>query len=74
MHQVKIFKGVETEVAQLEQQINDWIRHSGARVVSITGNIAPQTGELPEEARPTKAAYGPSDVLVIVLWEQPLGD
>ena len=40
MQQVKIFKSVDTELADLERQINRWMRKSGARVLSITGNIA----------------------------------
>ena len=43
MRQVKVFKGVETELWNLEEEINKWVEESGATIVQITGNIAPQT-------------------------------
>lgn len=66
MQQVKIFKSVDTELGDTEKEINRWIRKSGAKVLSITGNIAGQ---------PSAATGGPvnsfsaSDVLVVVLYE-----
>ena len=39
VQQIKIFKTIETERDQLERDINRWMRKSGARVISITGNI-----------------------------------
>ncbi len=42
MQQVKIFKSVDTEIPEMERQINRWMRKSGARVLSITGNLASQ--------------------------------
>ena len=44
MQQVKIFKGLEGEIAALEKQVNTWLVESGARVLQITGNIAAQGG------------------------------
>jgi len=72
MQQVKLFKGIESEVQALENEVNAWIRQSGIRVISVTGNIAPQS----PKADPTGAALGgrglvPSDVIVIVLYETP---
>ena len=64
MQQVKIFECVETEVKSLEAEINAWLRDSGARIVSITGNIAPQSASSQPKAHPA-----PSDVLLIVLYE-----
>lgn len=63
MRQVKVFKGVETELWNLEEEINKWVEDSGATIVQITGNIAPQT--------PSSNATGfsSSDVLVLVLYE-----
>ncbi|MBB73233.1 MAG: hypothetical protein CMJ75_01835 [Planctomycetaceae bacterium] len=63
MRRVKIFKGVETELWNLEEEINNWVEASGAKIVQVTGNIAPQT--------PSSSAQGfsSSDVLVIVLYE-----
>ncbi|MCA9190527.1 MAG: hypothetical protein KDB03_02145 [Planctomycetales bacterium] len=67
MRKVKIFKGIESELNDLEAEINDWASQNGASIVSITGNIAPQTGSgsggLPMGSFPA------SDVLVIVLYE-----
>ena len=83
MHQIKIFKGVESDIADLERQINDFLRDSGARVVQMSGNIAPQsaTSEAPESSRlgvdgggggrggKLGHAYTPSDVLIVVVYE-----
>ena len=75
MQQVKIFVGLEGETNALSDEINKWIRESGAKVLQVTGNIAPQSmggsglgGGLPG----TSLASGrvPSDVLVIVLYEE----
>ncbi len=72
MQQVKIFKSVETDVTQLEGDVNAWIRQSGAKVIAVTGNIAPQsvvpgssTGGL------SKSGFPPSDVILVVLYETP---
>ncbi len=70
MQQVKIFKGIESEVASLESEINEWIRSSGAQVVSITGNIAPQTkDDKSDVAALGHGPYAPSDVMVVLLYE-----
>ncbi len=65
MQQVKIFKGVDSEIPEVEQQMNRWMRKSGARVISITGNISAQT--------PTNSSgmnsFSASDILVIVLYD-----
>ena len=72
MRQVKIFKGIEVDVAKLEAQINAWIRESGAQVVSITGNIAAQTtGSHSSSSGLGGSPFPPSDVIVIVLYEAP---
>jgi hypothetical protein len=72
MQQVKLFKGLESELGALEGEVNAWIRQSGARVVSIAGNIAPQS----EKAGPgagglSKSPFAPSDVILVVLYETP---
>lgn len=64
MQQVKIFECRENEIKSLEDEINQWLRESGARIISITGNIAPQSATSQPKARPA-----PSDVLLIVLYE-----
>ena len=69
MQQIKIFKGIESDVSGLEQQINAWLRQSGARVVSITGNIAPQTDMENASGGMGSSRFPPSDVVVILLYE-----
>ena len=70
MQQVKLFKGVESELSVLEAEVNAWIRETGATVISITGNIAPQSN-LPDGKGGTtgRMLYPPSDIVVIVLYE-----
>jgi hypothetical protein len=65
MQQVKIFKSVDTEIPELERQINRWMRKSGARVLSITGNLASQ---LNATSGPLNS-FAAGDILVIVLYE-----
>ena len=69
MRQVKIFKGIESEVAALESEINEWMRDSDAEVISITGNIAAQTMD-PASDTPAlgHGPYAPSDVMIVVLY------
>ena len=72
MQQIKIFKGLESDVAVLEKQVNTWLAESGARVLQITGNIAPQGCSTdPKGGSITAAPYAPSDVVLIVLYEKP---
>jgi hypothetical protein len=70
VHQVKLFKGIESEIGQLEQEINAWLTESGASVIRIFGNIAPQTMK-PDAAG--GSAFGrtmsPSDLFIAVLYE-----
>lgn len=65
MQQVKIFKSVDTEIQDLEKQINRWMRKSGARVLSITGNIASQANA---GSGPLNS-FAASDIMLIVLYE-----
>lgn len=72
MQQVKLFKGLESDVAALEGEVNAWIRQSGARVISITGNIAPQSQKAAAASGGLgKSPFSPSDVILIVLYETP---
>jgi hypothetical protein len=66
MQKIKLFKSIESELMPLEKEINDWIKASGARVISITGNIAPQTAS---SAGAPLGSFSASDVLVIVMYE-----
>lgn len=70
MQQVKLFKGLESDLSSLEGEVNAWLRQTGVRVLSITGNIAPQT-EKPGAAAGGlgKSQFAPSDVILILLYE-----
>ncbi|MGE0609996.1 MAG: hypothetical protein AB7O62_23095 [Pirellulales bacterium] len=71
MHQIKIFKSVESEITSLESQVNRWLYDSKARVVQMFGNIAPQT-VAHETTGLNDGGFSPSDVLLVVLYEEPL--
>lgn len=64
MQQVKIFKSVDTELGDMETQINQWIAESNAKILSIQGNISPQAGK-----HGIQGSFSAADVLVIVLYE-----
>ena len=64
MQQVKIFKSVDTELGDMESQINSWIVESKAKILSIHGNISPQAGK-----HGAQGSFSAADVLVIVLYE-----
>lgn len=64
MQQVKIFKSVDTELGDMETQINHWISESKAKILSIQGNISPQAGK-----HGIQGSFSAADVLVIVLYE-----
>ena len=71
MHQIKLFRGLETDLPGLEKQINDWLNESKARVVQITGNLAPQKDETkPDEAGVSHSLYSPANILLAVLFEK----
>lgn len=64
MRLVKIFTGKEDESTQLESSINSWVEQTGAQLISVTGNIAPQS----QISYPNKKPDA-SDVLVVVIYE-----
>ena len=64
MQQVKIFKSVDTELGDMETQMNRWIAESKAKVISIHGNISPQAGK-----HGIQGSFSAADVFVIVLYE-----
>ena len=64
MQQVKLFKSIESELDALEAEINAWASSTGARIISVNGNIAPQTGN-----QHPLGTFSASDVLIIVLYE-----
>lgn len=69
MQQVKIFKSADSGLEDMESEINRWIRKSGARVLSITGNLSSQPGG----GQGALESFAASDVLVIVLYEAEKG-
>ncbi len=71
MHQIKIFKALESDVASLEKQVNSWLAESKVRVINMFGNIAPQSpGPETNSATITRGSFPPSDILLVVLYEQ----
>ena len=72
MQRVKLFKGLETEVEALEQQINAWAESEGAKIIQVTGNIATQSYN--PAAKSGSSLQGnvaaASDVLIVVLYEK----
>ena len=69
MQQIKIFKAIESDLPTLEGEINAWLKESGARVVQMDGNIAPQTVSGSHRENRIGEGHTPSDVFVIVLYE-----
>lgn len=70
MHQVKLFKGLENDLPGLEKHVNEWLAASGAKVVNILGNLAPQKD--PTQPDPTGVAhslYVPANIFFAVLYE-----
>lgn len=71
MHQIKIFKGIESETEVVEKQVNEWLAKEKVSVIQISGNVAPQA--LAPEALNnmlSRTAHPPSDVLLVVLYEK----
>lgn len=70
MQQVKIFKGTELDLVELERQVNEWITENGVRVIQMVGNIAPQGPKQDGSSMLSKTGHAPSDVLLVVLYEK----
>lgn len=77
MQQIKLFVGREDHTADIESDVNTWIAESGVKVLSITGNIAPQSVLPSKEGGTNLSATGthtrrfaPSDILIIVTYEK----
>jgi hypothetical protein len=71
MQQVKLFKGIESDTATLEAEVNAWIQESGARIISITGNIAPQSEMVgTKDDISVDIRFFPSDILLVILYEK----
>lgn len=78
MQQIKLFVGREDHTSELEDEVNAWIAESGAKVISIAGNISPQS-VLPGSKDAGSAGltntgltrrFAPSDILMIVTYEK----
>ena len=64
MRKIKLFKGVENELTELEAEINQFLESSGVELISVSGNISPQTHF------PTSSdTFSTSDVLIILTYE-----
>ena len=79
MQQIKTFIGREDHTEDLETEVNGWIASSGVNVISITGNIAPQSilpakdaggaGALGGGGAPSRR-FAPSDLFILVTYEK----
>jgi len=78
MQQIKLFVGREDHTADLEKEVNAWITDSGANILSISGNIAPQSVLPAKQGGGTNLSatgthtrrFAPSDILLIVTYEK----
>jgi hypothetical protein len=66
VQRIKLFKGLESDLASLEAEINGWIEDNDAKVVNMFGNIAPQT---PGAGSSASRQFTPSDVMISVVYE-----
>jgi len=73
MYQIKIFKGLESNLAGLEKEVNTWLAETNSRVVQVFGNMAPLSGERNEGNSLSAYPYVASDVLMVVLYEKSDG-
>jgi len=70
VHQIKLFVDVESNLEAMEQKINQWLAGSGAKVVSVFGNIAPQT-VTPDTKGSSLGVrrFSSSDVLIAIVYQ-----
>jgi ABC-type glycerol-3-phosphate transport system substrate-binding protein len=71
MHQIKIFKTLEYDYEAMEKQINDWLAKTGVKVLSISGNIAPQSETGAKMGAGSASGGSPSDMVLFLLYEKP---
>ncbi|HVP72827.1 MAG TPA: hypothetical protein VMS30_03760 [Phycisphaerales bacterium] len=69
VHQIRLFKGVETEVRDMEKEINHWLKDTKARVVHLASNIAPQSNDPQAFAGPKSRQFAPSDLFVAIVYD-----
>lgn len=70
MHQVKLFVDIESNIEAMEERVNKWLASSGAKVINIFGNIAPQT--VTHEAKGSTLdtrKFSSSDLFLTVVYE-----
>jgi hypothetical protein len=70
MHQVKIFKSLEYDYEAMERQVNDWLAKTGVHVLSMSGNIAPQSETGAKMGASSGSAGNPSDMVLFLLYEK----
>jgi hypothetical protein len=72
MQRIKLFKGLETEVEALEQQVNAWVESEGAKIIQVSGNIATQSYNPAAKSGSSLQSNvaAASDVLIVVLYEK----
>ena len=71
MHQVKFFKGIESDLSGLEKEMNIWLAQSQVKVIQIFGNLAATSPERNESNSLAAYPYVASDVLLVVVYEVP---
>ena len=71
MHQVKIFKGLESALPALEKEMNTWLAESRVKVVQVSGNLAATSGDRNEQNSLAAYPYVASDVFMVVVYEVP---
>ncbi len=72
MQQIKIFKGIENDLASLESEVNVWLAAANVEVLNMFGNIAPQSAAAgdPPSAGLSRSEFAPSDVLLVIHYRQ----
>ncbi|MDA8743161.1 hypothetical protein N9N28_00885 [Rubripirellula amarantea] len=56
---------MDTEIPEMEHQINRWMRKSGARILSVNGNLASQSSS----GQGPLNSFAGSDIMVILHYE-----
>ena len=75
MQQVRLFTGSEDQVGTMERSVNDWLRTSNARVISVFGNMSPQSVMPIGEGKTTLSHEGgsrrfaPSDIFRCIVYD-----
>ena len=69
MQQVKFFKGIESDLACLEKEMNTWLAGSHVKVIQIFGNLAATSPERNESNSFATYPYVASDVLLVVVYD-----